>query len=75
MLLYFLKLFFKTNDKLQLDTLSENEFFVNWIKVFEKKIDKTLKTLRKPVDKNEWSVPPVVINAFYNSNENEISIV
>ena len=38
--------------------------------VFE--VDRELKKIGKPVDRTEWGMTPPTVNAYYNSNQNEI---
>ncbi|XP_076652047.1 neprilysin-1 [Halictus rubicundus] len=52
--------------------ISENQFLKNVLAVLKYAAYHNLRELRKPVDKDKWSTDPVIVNAFYNPNKNDI---
>ncbi|CAL8073379.1 unnamed protein product [Orchesella dallaii] len=60
------------NKEYQNLTISQTDFLDNIIKFGEWKAAQNLGKLRKPVNKDKWSMEPAVVNAFYDPNKNDI---
>lgn len=52
--------------------ITENRFLENILALLKYDAYHNLQKLRKPVDKDKWSTEPAVVNAFYDSNKNDI---
>lgn len=53
--------------------VTPGQFLVNILNVLRYEAYHNLQNLRQPVDRDKWSTEPVVVNAFYNPNKNDIS--
>lgn len=55
-------------------TVDESKFFDSMVRISQFESDKTLETLRKPVNKSDWETHAnvAIVNAFYNPAENSI---
>lgn len=55
-------------------TVDESKFFDSMVRISKFESDKTLKTLRKLVNKNDWEAHAnvAIVNAYYSSAENSI---
>lgn len=52
--------------------VTEDRFLENIFAVLKYLANYNQHKLRKPVDKDKWSIAPAVVNAFYDPNKNEI---
>lgn len=68
----FIKIPAKLNAKYSDWKFDEDQYFENYLQIELYEANKSLKDLRKPVDKNLWDQDPAVVNAFYNPNTNDI---
>lgn len=53
--------------------MTPGQFLVNILNVLRYEAHHNLQNLRQPVNRDKWSTEPVVVNAFYNPNKNDIS--
>lgn len=53
--------------------LNASDFFGNVLFLTRKRIERDLNKLRKRIDRNDWGERPATVNAFYSSDNNEIS--
>ncbi|XP_020294644.1 membrane metallo-endopeptidase-like 1 isoform X2 [Pseudomyrmex gracilis] len=68
--------FLKESDELSKEYemlhVMEDRFLENIFAVLKYLAHYNQQKLRKPVDKDKWSIAPAVVNAFYDPNKNEI---
>lgn len=53
--------------------IKADDYFGNFRNVQQYAINKNLNELHKPVDREEWGMPPHMVNAYYNPLLNEIA--
>ncbi len=53
--------------------VTPGQFLVNILNVLRYEAYHNFQNLRQPVNRDKWSTEPVVVNAFYNPNKNDIS--
>ena len=58
-------------DYVQLD-IQPDKYFENVLNIIHDNAKESLKHLRDPVDRNDWSTTPAVVNAFYSATKNQI---
>jgi len=52
--------------------IDRGPFVVNALRANEFEADRDIKKIGKPVDRTDWGMTPPTVNAYYNSNMNEI---
>lgn len=52
--------------------VKKDSYWENIIRANEFDYNEMIKKINKPVDKNEWHMPPQMVNAYYNPTTNEI---
>ncbi|KAE8739548.1 hypothetical protein FOCC_FOCC014968 [Frankliniella occidentalis] len=52
--------------------VTPGQFLVNILNVLRYEAYHNFQNLRQPVNRDKWSTEPVVVNAFYNPNKNDI---
>ncbi|KAK2148889.1 hypothetical protein LSH36_477g02015 [Paralvinella palmiformis] len=60
------------NEKYDKLFINESEYFQNNIRVLKFSIKKNLDKLRKPPERQSWSMTPATVNAYYTPTRNEI---
>lgn len=53
--------------------LNKDTYLANVKRCYEREIQKGLKELYKPIDKQKWGMPAHMVNAYYNPQLNEIA--
>ncbi|XP_072047754.1 membrane metallo-endopeptidase-like 1 [Amphiura filiformis] len=61
------------NKKYEKVDINENEYFENKANFWRYWAQKSLSSLRKPVEKYKWDTGPAVVNAWYSPSENQIT--
>lgn len=52
--------------------ISKDHFLQNIFNLLKFDAYQNLQKLRQPVNKDQWTTDPAIVNAFYNPNKNEI---
>lgn len=52
--------------------IERDSYYANVLRTNEFNFDYTISKIGKPVDPDEWYMPPQVVNAYYNPTQNEI---
>ncbi|CAG5129962.1 unnamed protein product [Candidula unifasciata] len=55
--------------------MQEDNYYSNWNLILTLSRIDSITSFRKPVDKNEWRMPPHDVNAYYSVSENEIAFL
>ena len=52
--------------------IADDSYFANVLRSNRFDVDYTMGKIDKPTDRNEWGMPPQMVNAYYNPTTNEI---
>src|SRR5262249_59553330 len=55
-------------------TISQGAFYDNVVRAAAFEARRNLAKIGKPVDRAEWTVPPALVNAYYDAAQNEIVV-
>lgn len=62
----------KWKDYTSLEIKKDESYWANMVRAEQFSYNEMIKKINKPVDKEEWHMPPQMVNAYYNPTTNEI---